>query len=66
MQNWQENEKLLKSFIDTDNYKSQSLQKVSAKIMLQLKDNEWREIHQYSERINVKITVRSESETSMH
>ena len=66
MQNWQENEKLLKSFIDTDNYKSQSLQKVSAKIMLQLKDNEWREIYQYSERINVKITVRSESETSMH
>jgi len=40
MQNQQRNEKLLKLFIDTDNYRFQSLQRVSAKIALQLKDNE--------------------------
>jgi len=40
MQNQRRNEKLLKLFVDTDNYRSQSLQKVSAKIALQLKDNE--------------------------
>ena len=45
MQNQRRNEKLLKLFVDTDNYRSQSLQKVSAKIALQLKDNEWREVH---------------------
>ncbi len=45
MQNQWENEKLLESFIDTDNYRSQSLQRVSVKIMLQLKNNKWREIY---------------------
>ncbi len=44
MQNQWRNEKNFRSFIDTDNYRFQSLQKVSAKIALQLKDNEWREI----------------------
>ncbi len=57
MQNQRRNEKLFRSSVDTNNYKSQSLQRVSAKIALQLKDNEWREVHQYFERINVKITV---------
>ena len=45
MQNQQKNEKLFKSSVDTDNYRFQSLQRVSVKIMLQLKDNEWKEIH---------------------
>ena len=45
MWNQRRNEKLLRSSVDTDNYRFQSLQKVSAKIALQLKDNEWREIH---------------------
>ncbi len=45
MQNQQRNEKLFKSSVDTDNYRFQSLQRVSMKIALQLKDNEWREIH---------------------
>ncbi len=40
MWNQQENEKLLKLFINTDNYKFQSLQRISAKIALQLKNNE--------------------------
>jgi len=40
MQNQQRNEKLLKSSVNTDNYRFQNLQKVSVKIMLQLKDNE--------------------------
>ncbi len=31
--------------INTDNYRFQSLQRISVKIALQLKDNEWREIH---------------------
>jgi len=34
------NEKLLRSFIDTNNYRFKSLWRVSAKIALQLKDNE--------------------------
>ena len=66
MWNWRRNEKLFKSSVNTDNYRFQSLQKVSAKIMLQLKDNEWREIHQYFERTNVDITVESWDEASMH
>ncbi len=66
MWNQWRNEKLLRSFIDTDNYKFQSLQRVSVKIMLQLKDNEWREVHQYSERTNVKIIIESWDETLMH
>ncbi len=66
MWNRRRNEKLLRSSVDTDNYRFQSLQRVSAKIALQLKDNEWREIHQYSERINVEITVKLWDETSMH
>ncbi len=66
MWNQQRNEKLLRSFIDTDNYKFQSLQRVSVKITLQLKDNEWREIHQYFKRTNVEITVESWDETLMH
>ncbi len=66
MWNWRRNEKLLRLFIDTDNYRFQSLQRVSAKIALQLKDNEWREVHQYSERTNVEITVESWDETLMH
>ncbi len=45
MQNQWRNEKLFKSFIDINNYKFQSLQKVSAKIALQLKNNEWKEVH---------------------
>ncbi len=45
MQNWWRNEKLLKSSVNIDNYRFQSLQRVSAKIALQLKNNEWREIH---------------------
>ncbi len=45
MQNQRRNEKLLKLFIDINNYRFQSLQKVNAKIALQLKDNEWREVH---------------------
>ena len=45
MQNQQRNEKLLKSSVNTDNYRFQNLQKVSVKIMLQLKDNEWRKVH---------------------
>ncbi len=66
MWNWWRNEKLLKLFIDTDNYRFQSLQKVSVKIALQLKDNKWREVHQYSERTNVKIIVESWDKTSMY
>ncbi len=66
MQNWWRNEKLFKSFINTDNYRFQSLQKVSMKIMLQLKDNEWREIHQYFEKTNVEIIVESWNEALMH
>ncbi len=54
------------SFIDINNYKFQSLQRVSVKIALQLKNNEWREVHQYSERTNVKIIVESWDETLMH
>ncbi len=57
MWNQRRNEKLLKLSVDINNYKSQSLRRVSAKIALQLKDNEWREIHQYSERTNVEIIV---------
>ncbi len=34
--------------------------------MLQLKDNKWREIHQYFERTNVKIIVESKDEMSTH
>ncbi len=34
--------------------------------MLQLKDNEWREIHQYFKRTDVRITVESKDETSAH
>ncbi len=34
--------------------------------MLQLKNNEWKEVHQYFERINVKIIVESWNEASMH
>ncbi len=45
MWNQQRNEKLFKLFVDTDNYRFQSLQRISVKIALQLKDNEWREIH---------------------
>jgi len=59
MWNWWRNEKLFRSFIDTDNYKFQSLQRVSMKIVLQLKNNEWKEVHQYFERINVEIIVES-------
>ncbi len=66
MQNQQRNEKLFKSSVDTDNYKFQSLWRVSVKIALQLKDNEWREIHQYFERTNVKIIVESWDEALMH
>ncbi len=66
MQNQRRNEKLLKLSVDTDNYRFQSLQRVSVKIALQLKDNEWREVHQYSERTNVEIIVESWDETSMH
>ncbi len=66
MWNWQRNEKLFRSSVDTDNYRFQSLQKVSAKIALKLKDNEWREIHQYSERTNVEIIVESWDEALMH
>ncbi len=66
MWNQQRNEKLFKSSVDTDNYRFQSLQRISAKIALQLKDNEWREIHQYFERTNVEITVESWDETSVH
>ena len=66
MQNQQKNEKLLKSFIDTDNYRFQNLQRVSMKIALQLKNNEWKEVHQYSERTNVKITVESWDKMSMY
>jgi len=66
MWNQRRNEKLLKLSVDINNYKSQSLQRVSAKIALQLKDNEWREIHQYSERTNVEIIVKSWDEASMH
>ncbi len=36
------------------------------KITLQLKNNEWREIHQYSERTNVRITVESKDKALMH
>ncbi len=57
MWNWWRNEKLLRSFIDTNNYRFQSLQRISMKITLQLKDNKWKEVHQYSERTNVKIIV---------
>ncbi len=66
MWNQWRNEKLFRSFVDTDNYKFQSLQKISAKITLQLKDNEWKEVHQYSERTNVKITVESWDEVLIH
>ena len=66
MWNQWRNEKLLKSSVNTNNYKSQNLQRVSAKIALQLKDNEWREIHQYFERTNVEIIVKSWDETLMH
>ena len=66
MQNWWRNEKLLTSFVDTDNYKFQSLQRISVKIALQLKDNEWREVHQYFERTNVKIIVESWDKMLMH
>ncbi len=66
MQNQQRNEKLLKSFINTNNYRFQSLQRISMKITLQLKDNEWREVHQYSERTNVKIIIESWDKVSMH
>ncbi len=45
MQNQRRNEKLFRSSVDTNNYRFQSLQKVSVKIMLQLKNNEWREVH---------------------
>ncbi len=34
--------------------------------MLQLKDNKWREIHQYFKRTNVKIIVESKDEMSTH
>ena len=43
--NQQRNEKLLKSSVNINNYKFQSLWRISAKIALQLKDNEWREVH---------------------
>ncbi len=66
MQNQRKNEKLFRSSVDTDNYRFQSLQKVSAKIALQLKDNEWREVLQYSERTTVEITVESQNEMLMH
>ncbi len=66
MWNQRRNEKLLKSSVNTDNYRFQSLQRVSAKIALQLKNNEWEEVHQYSERTNVEIIVESWNETSMH
>ena len=66
MWNWWRNEKLLRSSVDTDNYRFQSLQKVSAKIALQLKNNEWREVHQYFERTNVKIIVESWDKTSTY
>ncbi len=66
MWNQRRNEKLLRLSVDTDNYRFQSLQRVSAKIALQLKDNEWREVHQYFERTNVKIIVKSWDEMLMH
>ncbi len=66
MWNQRRNEKLLRLFINIDNYRFQSLQRISAKITLQLKDNEWREVHQYSERTNVEITVESWDEVLMH
>ncbi len=66
MWNQWRNKKLFRSFVDTDNYRFQSLQRISAKIALQLKDNEWREVHQYSERTNVKIIVESWDETLAH
>ncbi len=34
--------------------------------MLQLKDNEWKEVHQYSERTNVKIIVESWNKMLMY
>ena len=66
MWNQWRNKKLFRSFVDTDNYRFQSLQRISAKIALQLKDNEWREVYQYSERTNVKIIVESWDEASAH
>ncbi len=66
MWNQWRNKKLFRSFVDTDNYRFQSLQRISAKIALQLKDNEWREVYQYSERTNVKIIVESWDETLAH
>ncbi len=66
MWNQRKNEKLLRSSVDINNYRFQSLQRVSAKIALQLKDNEWKEVHQYFERTNVKITVESWDKTLMH
>ena len=42
------------------------MQRISVKITLQLKNNEWKEIHQYSEKTNVKITVESWDETLMY
>ncbi len=66
MQNQRRNEKLFKSFVNTDNYKSQSLQRINEKIALQLKDNKWKEVHQYSERTNIEIIVKSWDETLMY
>ena len=66
MQNQWRNEKLFRSSVDINNYRFQSLQKVCVKIALQLKDNKWREIYQYSERTNVEITVESQNEALMH
>ncbi len=66
MWNQRRNEKLLRSSVDTNNYRFQSLQRVSAKIALQLKDNERREVHQYSERTNFEITVESWDKALMH
>ncbi len=66
MWNQWRNEKLFRSSVDTDNYKFQSLQRISAKITLQLKDNEWKEVHQYSEKTNVKIIVESWDEALIH
>ncbi len=45
MWNQRRNEKLLRSFVDINNYRFQSLQRINAKITLQLKDNKWREVH---------------------
>ena len=66
MWNQWRNEKLLRSSVDINNHRFQSLQRVSAKIMLQLKNNEWREVHQYFERTNVKIIVESWDEMLMY